>query len=153
MKQKTKRYRAINLLSYADEWFKLYKVGLSLPFKQRLNCLNASHCCLLFALEFYLKALLAFCDKRYEEESELIRLDHNFKLMIKELKKIRKKEVINIVKKIEEKLGYLIEINPIELRYPPLYSLYTYSTEINPELNLIFEEIRLIIKRRNENNI
>ena len=149
-KSRVRKYKAINLLSYAEEWFALYKVGLSLPYEQRSCYLNAVHNCLLFALEFYLKALLALFDKKYEKEDELKKLDHNFKQMIKELKKSKEKNIISLVRKIEKEIGYLIKINPIELRYPPLHSLISHQTEINPKLKPIFGEIRslIIVKTR-----
>lgn len=151
-KNTQKIYKPINLISYAKEWFNLYKMGLSLPFGDRLNVLYSSHCSLLFSLEFLLKSLITFLDKEYEKEEKLIELGHNFSLMIKKIeeKATNNNEIKEILNEIKDSLNYLIEIDPIELRYPPLYSLNIYQTELNPNFENILKKVNKLITNKNE---
>lgn len=151
-KKTQKIYKPINLISYAKEWFNLYKMGLSLPFGDRLNVLYSSHCSLLFSLEFLLKSLIIFLDKEYEKEEKLIELGHNFSLMIKKIeeKATNNNEIKEVLDEIKDNLDYLIKIDPVELRYPPLYSLISYSNE--PDLNFenILKKLNKLITNKNE---
>lgn len=145
-----KRYCALNLLIQAKEWYSFYKLGIKSDYKTRLNLLAPISVSLLFSLEFFLKSLIVLLDKEKQEEKELIKFGHDFKKMINFINKFSDKdnELKNILELINRKLDYLININLIDLRYPPLYSIREYFTEHNNDLDFIFNKIDKYINNK-----
>lgn len=133
----------------AKSWIELYEYGIKGNIKLQIPAV----CCLLFALEFYLKAYLSLKDKKFSKYSELKDLGHSMRKIFCEVEKLGPSEFVEKVRKLLNDYG-LFTIDPIELRYPLAGQVSSFHrnlfddrfNELHDKLNELFkyidEEIR-----------
>jgi hypothetical protein len=102
------------LLQTAHVWIELYE---SKRKSHDIATQLASIYCLLLALEMYLKAYLAFLNRRMANKEEMQKLSHNLNSLYRTLIELGDKEVTSNLKPLLCKYDLFI-INFNEFRYP-----------------------------------